>query len=388
MISRVAAATAVALLLAGPDARTQTAGSPSRADTGATFDDLARRADAAREAGRLEEAAGLYGQALRQRPRWTQGLWFLGTMAYERDRFADGRDALRRFLALEPKSGPGWALRGLCEFGLRAYAASRRSLDEAIRLGGLDDEAMLRVVLYHQALLRIRASDFEAAIPALTQLATGRSGTPELAQACGLLLLRRPVVPAAIPPADRELVERAGAAYCSYLGRRGDEGRDRYEKLLADYPGQEHLHYGYGLLLAQQGSPEAAAQFRRETELHPGHALAQMELAFELVRRGQARAAIVPARAAVALAPGLFATHLVLGRALVESGNVEGGIARLEEAARLGPGVQETFLALANAYTKAGRPADAQRAREAFKKIESAHRRSEAPAAVPGPVAP
>ena len=101
----------------------------------AAFEELAGRADAARQAGRLDEAATLYRQGLVLKPRWAEGLFYLGTMAYDRDRFAECRDALRRLVAVEPKMGQAWALRGLCEFRLGAYAAAREHLETGLLLG-------------------------------------------------------------------------------------------------------------------------------------------------------------------------------------------------------------------------------------------------------------
>jgi predicted Zn-dependent protease len=308
-------------------------------------------------------------------------------MAYERDRFRECRDAFRRFVELDASSGPAWALKGLCEFGLGTYVASRRSLDRAVERDSLPETTLLPVVLYHQAVLRIRASEFEAAIPPLTQLAAARPETSELASACGLLLLRRAQLPADVPLEDRELVVRSGRAYCSYLARREAEARARFDELLAAYPTQEHLHYGYGLLLAQLADPASASQFRREIELHPGHVLAHLELAFELLKRGETGPAKASAEAAVKLAPGLFAAHLALGRALVDGGELRRGIIELETAARLGPGVRETHWALATAYARAGRTLDAERARETVRKLDAA-RKQRAQGAAPGAARP
>ena len=54
----------------------------------AGFAEIAKRADAAREAGRVEEAIGLYRQGLRVKPDWKEGRWYLGTSYYELDRYA------------------------------------------------------------------------------------------------------------------------------------------------------------------------------------------------------------------------------------------------------------------------------------------------------------
>ena len=66
------------------------------APASASFEELARRADAARAAGALDEASRLYREAVALRPQWTQGLWALGTIAYDRNRWAECRDAFRR----------------------------------------------------------------------------------------------------------------------------------------------------------------------------------------------------------------------------------------------------------------------------------------------------
>ncbi len=87
------------LLAAGAGAVASGQGGPppvqSRGNT------LESRAEAARAAGRLDEAAELYRQALAARPRWAEGLWALGTIAYEQDRFAECRGGV-----LAPGRGP------------------------------------------------------------------------------------------------------------------------------------------------------------------------------------------------------------------------------------------------------------------------------------------
>ena len=125
-------------LLAGAQAPSRRLSpSPPAAEAAVSFDEVARRANEAREAGRLEEATDLYREALRLRPEWADGWWYLGAMAYERDHFAECIDALRRFLALQPEAANAWALRGLCAFETKQYAPARRHLDKALALGPL-----------------------------------------------------------------------------------------------------------------------------------------------------------------------------------------------------------------------------------------------------------
>jgi tetratricopeptide (TPR) repeat protein len=340
----------------------------------APFDDLSRRASEAREAGRLEEAATLYRDAVTLQPAWVEGWWYLGTMAYERDRFQECRDSFRELLELEPKAAPAWALRGLCEFQLGDHTSARAHLDEALSLGPLEDETLGRVVVYHQALLLIQDSQFERALAPLTRLVQTQTETPELVEACGLLLLRRARLPPEIPGSDRELVVGAGRAYCAHVARKSELARRRFEALIKRYPRQTHLHYGLGLSLAQQGLAEAIEQFRRETALHPEHVLAHVELAFNLLNHGRPDEAVRAAEAAVRLDPEVFVTHLALGRALVATGDLTLGTFELESAARLAPGSPDVFFALARAYARAGRKDDADRASARFRDLEAARR--------------
>src|SRR5579875_675141 len=96
------------------------------------FEDLSARAAAAREANDIPQAVQLYRQAVGVRPRWEEGWWFLGSMLYDSDRYAEGRDALAHVVELDPRAAAAWALLGLCEFETGDYAPSlehiRRSL--------------------------------------------------------------------------------------------------------------------------------------------------------------------------------------------------------------------------------------------------------------------
>src|SRR5262245_21811916 len=124
---RIWALPLLVVILAAPPAlaHTGTRKTPGRTATGksaaANFDALSKSADAAREANRLEEASALYLQALRLKPAWKEGWWYVGAMFYERDRHAEAREAFLKFVAVDPKFGPALAMLGLCEFQLRQY---------------------------------------------------------------------------------------------------------------------------------------------------------------------------------------------------------------------------------------------------------------------------
>jgi tetratricopeptide (TPR) repeat protein len=343
---------------------------------GSTFGQLARDADEARTAGRLDEAAGLYRRALALKPGWAEGLWALGTVAYEGDRWAECRDSFQRLAVARPKMAAAWALRGLCEFQLGGFTSARAHLEKGLSLGMAPMEELSRVALYHQALLRVRDGQFDLAIAPLSTILQFQPASPELGLACGLVLLRRPLLPAAVPPAELDLVRQAGQAYCAHLARHPEQAVPRFEALIRKHPRERYLHYGRGLALAQQGSVDALAEFQREIELFPDDVLARVELGFGLLARGSEAEAVGPAEEAVRLAPGLFVTHLVLGRALAVTGRLERGILELETAAAMQPQIPEIQLALARAYAHAGRKPEADRANAVFQSLEKARRGS------------
>ena len=99
---------------------------------------------------------------------------------------------------------------------------------------------------------------FESAIAPLRTILEFQAATPDLEVACGLVLLRRAVSPADVPPRERELVSQAGSAYCVHLARHPEDAVRRFEALVSRHPDERYLRYGWGLALAQQGSAAVA----------------------------------------------------------------------------------------------------------------------------------
>ena len=351
------------------------AGSPLIAPPapGVSFEEASRRAAAARDGGDPSEAIGWYREGVRLRASWDEGWWYLGALSYEKGDSAEASRAFARFVDLKPDSGPGWALLGLSEFQRKDYDAALDHLTRGLALGTVGNAEIRDAVYYHVALLRIRAAEFELAVEPLSVLARARPESPPLVTACGLVLLRRAYLPDGIPADERELVQAVGGATCAGLALQDGAG-PRFEELLRRYPKTKNLHYGYGAYLLRKDEGNAAAaieQFEREIEIDPGAVYARLEIAYELIRDGQHARALPYAEQAVAIAPGLFAAHNALGRALLGAGRVERGIAELEEAVRLAPGSVHARTTLAGAYARAGRPADAEREREALRRLQA-----------------
>lgn len=368
---RTAVTTALLLFVAAAPATTHAQAPSTRSATPTSFETIALDAARAREAGRLDEAIAAYRHAVQLRPKWDEGWWYLATSLYEQGQHKAAREAFTRFLTLKPDTAAAFALRGLCEFGLQRYDEALADLHTAHALGITGNPELRRETWYHSAVLLIRRGQFELAVEPLTLLARSESESALLVQATGLMVLRLPYLPTEVPADTRELVTAAGQAGFSWLSRNGAEAEKRFRSLVNRYGDVPYVHYAYGVFLLKSDSDAALSEFKREIEINPYSPYPHLEIAFELLRRGDPAAARQSAEEAVAIAPDLFSARNALGRILVDIGELHAGISQLETAVKLAPEVPEMHFSLANAYARAGRTADAAREREIFQKLNS-----------------
>ena len=338
--------------------------------TNASFERFVKLADEARQAERFEEALSLYGEALKIRPKWPDGWWYIGAIFYQKDQYPQARDAFQNLVALEPERGPAWAMLGLCLFQTAEYERAAVSLQRGRSLGVNDKSELADVVRYHTALMYLRFEYFENAYDILSEFVRVGHESQKVIEAFGLAMLRMSFLPKEIPPDQREKVLIAGRAGYSMAARRLDQARAAFDVLLARYPNDPNIHYSFGVFMLSQDADVALKEFKRELEISSGHYASMTQMAFEYMKRGQYEDALPLAEKAVQLAPKLYAARNVLGRVLLEIGQVERAITELEEGVRLAPSSPEMYFALARAYTRAGRKQEAARARETFKKLQ------------------
>lgn len=336
----------------------------------AAFEDLARRASAAREANRLEEAVRLYREGVGFRPQWDEGWWYLGTLLYDQDQHRGAQAAFAKLTALKPDLAPGWAMQGLCEYQLKAYDAALEHIGRGLALGLTGNESIASVARYHRAALLVRSEQYELALADLTLVARQQGESPGVRNAIGLALLRLAFLPEEVPADKAELVAAVGLAGYYQLAKKLVEAQQAFGAVLQKYPDVPNVHYAYGVYLLPEHPDEALLEFATEAKRDPGHVYSYLQIAFEQLRRNDYAAALPAAEKAAQLAPKLFAAQNALGRALVGTGELKRGIAALEEAARLAPDSAEMFFSLARAYQKAGRKEDADRARATFAELD------------------
>lgn len=338
------------------------------------FEKTAKQAATAREAGRLEEAIQLYQKALALWPSWPEGLWSVGTIYYDLDRYQEAGGAFRRLVALQGKNGPALAFKGLCEFQLGNYERALDDLQRAgeLGLGNVGDLAM--VSRYHLAILLTREGQFEVAFNTLSHFAKESNASPKVIEAFGLATLRMPLLPAETPPDKREMVLIAGRASFYQAQRQHVAARKGFEQLALRFPEAPNVHYAFGVLLLAEEPDTAIEKFQRELQVSPYHLPARLQIAFERIKRGEFEKALPPAREAVEIAPDDFPARKAYGEALLGVGQVPEAVEQLENGVKLAPDSPGMRFALARSYARAGRADDAARERAEFLRLDKIYR--------------
>lgn len=368
----IAATVALALSLSilGPaQAKASSTRGTSAAPKVANFDRLAREASQARDENRDDDAIRLYKQGLRIKPSWNEGLWYLSTLLYEKEKYPETRDLLRQFVSYDPEAGPGWALLGMSEFQTREYSRALDHLRRGRSLGLGDRKEMAQSVAYFAAASLTRLEQFDDAMDLLFELAnSGRCDIP-IQEAAGLAALRMPLTPAEIPHDRRDLVRTAGAAFCAVqLGQR-DDAEKEFRTLAETYAKEPGVHYLLGTFLTDVRTQDAIQELNRELEISPFSVLARLRLADIYLKQQQPEQAQAFAEDALKIEPGEASTHMVYGEVLAAQRDVPGAIRELEKAEQIAPQVVRTRFDLLRAYAAAGRTEDANREKEAIEKL-------------------
>src|ERR1019366_1135299 len=194
----------------------------------ARFEAVARQAEAASVQDRVSDAIRLYRAGADLRPSWADGWWYLGSLLYDQDRFAEATAAFQHLLASTSHRGPAYAFLGLCEYEtgkdddalaqFRAWAAA----------GWAGTPELRDVAVFHFALLLTREGRFIESLYLLATVAPRLGDVPELSEAMGLASLRMRYLPENYPPELRERVwlARKSALYAAQSPRnfaRADE---------------------------------------------------------------------------------------------------------------------------------------------------------------------
>jgi len=336
----------------------------------AAYAALTKQAEAAREADKVEGAIRLYKQLVAMRPASAENWWYLGTLYYEADEYAEGRAAFHHLTSLKPEMSLAWAMLGLCEFEIKDYDAALVHLRRANELKIPDKQSFYEVAKYHLALLLIRHAEFELASQVIREFVGRGADSLQFKEAMGLVALRKPLLPIEIPPTEREMVLDAGTAVCDSLARRVDRLPGDASELLSKYSTVPEVHYIVGSMFLNSDPDKALDEWNQELKIVPGNIRALVSIAGEYLKRSDFDTAKTFAEQAVSSNPDHFASHAVLGQVLTDGSlDVPRGITELETAERMAPWQPEIRFTLAKAYARAGRKEDAAKERAEFLKL-------------------
>lgn len=379
------AAAAVLLAVVPPATGHESQAAKAGREPAADFDARAANAARARAEGQLDDAVGRYRALVEERPDWTEGQWYVGSLLYELRRPREARAAFARVLRQQPDHAGAMALGGLCAFDLGDHETALRDLLRSLQLHVQQTPEIARVVRYHAGMLFTRFSEFEAGNQLLTSVAAEADETPALIAALGANLLRLPLLPAEIPDGARPRIELAGRAGYAMARRETTSARSLLDDLRTRFGGTPDVEYLWGVFLAAQDPAAAIAAWQRELAISPTHLPARLQLASELVKQDRLDEAQKYAEDAVRVDPRHFAPRLALGQVLLARSDPAAAIATLEMARQLAPESAQSHYLLSVAYARAGRTADAERARDQFRRLSQTPGAAERDGTTPGP---
>ena len=337
------------------------------ADPQGTFAALTQKAAAAQAAGQTDAAMALLQNALGLRPEWGEGWRSLGTLYYASARYSDAIAALKKSTSFDANNGNVWALLGLSEFETGDYKNSLIHLKRGRELGLAGNASAVRVARYHLAILLNRSGDFDRATELLTPEIGAGPAEDQVEFAFGMALLRIPLLPTEVDPADVPLVRLAGETAALLSASKYDQAFADFQQLLKMNPRTPYLHYAYGTALASASRyEEAEEQLLEETKLTPGSALPFLRRSTIALQLRHPEDAMQFAQRATQLAPESAEAHYLLGRSFLELGKTVDAVKELEAARDLVPNSPEVHFSLARAYAKAGQPGAAEKERAAL----------------------
>jgi tetratricopeptide (TPR) repeat protein len=334
-----------------------------------SFEQLSQEADRAREQDRADQAIQLYQRALALRPEWEEGLWYAGTLLYDKNQYASALDMFRRFVAVRPDAGAGWALLGMSEFQLRDYERSLDHLRRAMALGMGDREDLKRSVFYSVTTLLTRFEQYDDSLGLLAGIVNNGKCDTSVMEAAGLAGLRLPLLPAEIPREREQMIRMAGQALCAAQVGQHDEALKLFIALRDAYPQEPGVHFLVGSFLMNIRPDDGIQEMKREIEISPSHVPARNRLAEQYIKMERFDDALALAQEARKLAPKSYSVGITMGEALIGKGDLAGGIHELEVAQEMVPDNLRIRWDLVRAYTAAGRGEDAKREKQEIENL-------------------
>jgi tetratricopeptide (TPR) repeat protein len=266
------------------------------------FDELARKAAAAEEVGRADDAIRDYETLLKITPQWDKGWAELGSLYYNAGKFPQAIASLKNSIAINPKNSQAWAFLGLTEFETKDYSNAYIHLDRARELDFRGTPAVMILAIYHLAELRNLNGDFFGSADLLIPEVRHGRVNEQTKLILGMSMLRVPLLPAQVSPASRALMQAAGETAVLQYSSRYDDTFRAFERMTKDFPDTPFIHYAYASALdILSRYDDATSQLREEIRINPGNALPHQLMASIALKQHRPDEAMSAARHAVEL---------------------------------------------------------------------------------------
>ncbi|MTJ82604.1 MAG: tetratricopeptide repeat protein [Telmatospirillum sp.] len=322
-----------------------------------------RRALQCHQAGRIDEAEGLYRGILAEQPLNPESLYLMGLIGLHRRDYAGAIHHLGKVLAVRPHHPDASTSLGIALRETGRLAEAEAAFRKTLVMRALDPQA-----LFHLAVTLERGDRAPEAEKAYRDALAQKGDFIEALLGLGSLLvdLHRPAE--AIPSFRAALSLSGGQPLAQYnlgialrdLGR-FEEAAQCFRAALAADPGFAEAKTNLGIALCELGSlTEAIAALDSALALRPGDARAFSNLGVVLARAGRLSEALAAHREAIARAPASFEVHLNLGLTLQAMDRPDMAASAFASALALRPAAPQVLDALARIRLDQGEPVTAE----------------------------
>ncbi|MGH9845665.1 MAG: tetratricopeptide repeat protein [Blastocatellia bacterium] len=319
----------------------------------------------ARRAGDLDAAIREFKRVVELAPNLAAAHVNLGAVYFDKNDYDNAIPLLKRALELNADLPGAHHMLGVALLA-RGYAAQALPHLEKVQADDLLGVALLESGRVREAIDRLESALLK------------RPDDPDLlyylSQAHGRLskqLFDR-LAAGQSPRKDQMLGEAQAAA-----GNR-DAAEKHFRAALEKRADLHGVHLALGELALGAGDYEnAAREFREETRLAPGSAVAAYKLGVVLLNRGQTREAITELERAGSLQADMPETLLELGKALVAANEPARAEKTLRKVVELEPAsalAETAHFQLAQLYRRLGRTADADREMKLFQEMRKSRK--------------
>ncbi|MDP6475371.1 MAG: tetratricopeptide repeat protein [Alphaproteobacteria bacterium] len=256
------------------------------------------------QAGRLDEADGLYRLLLEVEPGFAEALHLSGLIRLERNQLGEALELIARAIAADPGNAAYHGDLGRAHMALEDSEAALASLRRAVELGSNSAASLAGM-----GRLLHRLERFDEAIECLQQARRAAPDSPDIE--CDL-----------------------GSAHDA-LNRR-DKAVACYRRAIEIDPGHAQAHSNLGLALFDLGDLQGAvAHGRRAVELQPDAPAAHLNLGWALFGSADNSQAREHFEAAIKLAPEMSEAQSKLALCYLSSGDIEDAHEHFKRAAQL-----------------------------------------------------